>query len=75
MIRSPSITSIVFTSSLFIAAVLGGPASAEDGAKIKRGQWPSVEAGAAKKGDGSAPTGKPGAANPARKEKIGRAHV
>ena len=68
MIRSPSITSIVFTSSLFIAAVLGGPASAADGAKIKRGQWPSVEAGAAQKGDGSAPTGKPGAANPARKD-------
>lgn len=68
MIRSPSITSIAFTSSLFIAAVLGGPAFAEDTAKIKRGQWPSLEAGATKSGgDVKAPSIKPGAAKPARK--------
>jgi hypothetical protein len=65
MIRSPSIASIAFTCSLFIAAVLGGPAFAA--AKIKHGQWPSLEAGAAKSGgDVKAPSIKPGAANPAR---------
>jgi hypothetical protein len=67
MIRSPSIASIAFTGSLFIAAVLSGPAFAADTAKIKRGQWPSLEAGATKSGgDVKAPSIKPGAANPAR---------
>lgn len=65
MIRSPSITSIAFSGSLVIAALLAGPVSAED-AKIKRGQWPSVEAGTAKPGDGKGPTATPGAANPSR---------
>lgn len=66
MLRSPSIASLAFTSSLLIAAALGGPAYAADTAKIKRGQWPSIETGATKSGgDVKAPM-KPGAASPAR---------
>lgn len=71
MIRSPSVTSFAFTSSLLIAAILGTPASAED-AKTKRGQWPAVEAGAAQSGTAAAPaanatpSAKTGAAGQAR---------
>lgn len=68
MIRSSSITSLAFTGSLLIAAVLAGSATAEEAPKIKRGQWPSVEAGAVKSGDSKmAPTAKPGAAGLTRK--------
>lgn len=66
MLRSASIKFFAFTSSLIIAGLLAGSASAQE-ATIKRGQWPSVEPGAAKPGDGKAPTMKPGAANPSRK--------
>ena len=68
MIRSPSITSLVLTSSLLLATALAGPAVAQEGAKLKRGQWPAVEAGAGaanapKTGDAKGPTAKPGAMN------------
>jgi V8-like Glu-specific endopeptidase len=69
MIRSASITSLAFTSSLIIAALLADPAAAAEKSLVKRGQWPSVEAGAAKSGDGKGPTAKPGAAaSPSRAE-------
>ncbi|WP_119272011.1 trypsin-like serine peptidase [Taklimakanibacter deserti] len=66
MIRSLSITSLAFTSSLIVATLLAGSASAEKAA-VQRGQWPSVDAGAAKPSDGKGPTAKPAAANPTRK--------
>lgn len=65
MIRSPSITPLALTGSLLIAALLAGPASADE-AKVSRGQWPAVEAGA-KAGESQAPDIKSGMANPARK--------
>jgi len=68
MIRSASITSLVFSSSLILASLLAVPASAADAPKIKRGQWPSVEATEAKPGDVKDPSGKPGAAGLARKD-------
>lgn len=61
MIRSASITSLAFTSSLLIAAILAGPASAAEKSLVKRGQWPSVEAGGAKSSNTQGPTTKPGA--------------
>lgn len=72
MIRSSSITSLVLTSSLLLATALAGPAVAQEGAKLKRGQWPAVEAGAGaanapKTGDAKGPTAKPGAMNVTRK--------
>jgi V8-like Glu-specific endopeptidase len=56
MIRSASITSLAFTSSLLIAALLAGSASAAEKSLIRRGQWPAVEAGAAKSSNAKAPT-------------------
>lgn len=61
MIRSSSITSLVFSSSLVIAALLTAPALAAEASKTQRGQWPSLEASEAKPGDAMAPTGKPNA--------------
>jgi V8-like Glu-specific endopeptidase len=65
MIRSASITSLAFTGSLILAALLAGPAAA-DKPLLKRGQRPSVEAGAAKPGDGKAPSIQSGLASPSR---------